>query len=178
MKKRESSPPSGGLLEKSVATFTQMVEYYEGSGCHRGGILQSFGEQVSTYLCQKSCDSCKQPIIVVQHLKDLEGKTYSQKDKFFPILTKSFKLDAKDMSCGRLMRGFIIPNKAAQFLAIRGFAAGGKAKKASKGGDAPKATGLSKEVKSTTVYGANILKEGGAPKFCQTQSIQIGCGIY
>ncbi|XP_042446364.1 uncharacterized protein LOC122031305 [Zingiber officinale] len=62
------------------------------------------------------------------------------------------------MSYGRLMRGFIIPNKAAQFLAIRGFAAG------SKGGDAPKAAGLSKEVKSTTVYGANILKEGGDPK--------------
>ncbi|XP_042446252.1 ATP-dependent DNA helicase Q-like 3 isoform X2 [Zingiber officinale] len=89
MKKRESSLPSGGLPEKSVATFTQMVEYYEGSGCHRGEILPSFGEQVSTSLCQKSCDSCKQPSIVVQHLKDLEGKTYSQKDKFFPILTKS-----------------------------------------------------------------------------------------
>ncbi|KAG6470052.1 hypothetical protein ZIOFF_071070 [Zingiber officinale] len=76
----------------------------------------------------------------------------------------SFKLDTKDMSCRRLMRSFIIPNKATLLVAIRGFAAGGKAKKGSKGGDAPKAAGLSKEVKSTTVYGANILKEGGDPK--------------
>ncbi|KAG6468297.1 hypothetical protein ZIOFF_072923 [Zingiber officinale] len=68
------------------------------------------------------------------------------------------------MSCRRLMRSFIIPNKATLLVAIRGFAAGGKAKKGSKGGDAPKAAGLSKEVKSTTVYGANILKEGGDPK--------------
>lgn len=50
----------------------------------------------------------------------------------------------------------------------RTFAAGGaKAKKGSKGGaagDAPKASLISKEVKSTTVYGANILKDGQDPK--------------
>lgn len=49
----------------------------------------------------------------------------------------------------------------------RSFAAGGKAKKGSKGGgsaDAPKESMLSKEVKSTTVVGANILKEGTDPK--------------
>lgn len=50
----------------------------------------------------------------------------------------------------------------------RTFAAGGaKAKKGSKGGaasDGPKASSLTKEVKSTTVYGANILKEGQDPK--------------
>ncbi|XP_052191416.1 54S ribosomal protein L37, mitochondrial [Diospyros lotus] len=46
-------------------------------------------------------------------------------------------------------------------------AGGGKAKKGSKGGaaaDAPKASTLSKEVKSTTVVGANILKDGVDPK--------------
>ncbi|OMO73604.1 Mitochondrial ribosomal protein [Corchorus capsularis] len=45
-------------------------------------------------------------------------------------------------------------------------AAGGKAKKGSKGAasDAPKASILSKEVKSTTVVGANILKDGADPK--------------
>ncbi|KAG6511851.1 hypothetical protein ZIOFF_029929 [Zingiber officinale] len=94
MKKRESSSPSSGLPEKSLAAFTQMVEYCEGSGCRRGKILQSFGEQVSTSLCQKSCDSCKQPSIVAQHLKDLEGKTYSQKAKIFPILTKRLDFEA------------------------------------------------------------------------------------
>ncbi|KAK7266893.1 hypothetical protein RIF29_19553 [Crotalaria pallida] len=42
----------------------------------------------------------------------------------------------------------------------------GKAKKGSKGGaaDAPKGSSLSKEVKSTTVVGANILKDGTDPK--------------
>ncbi|XVF57860.1 hypothetical protein PTKIN_Ptkin07bG0016400 [Pterospermum kingtungense] len=45
-------------------------------------------------------------------------------------------------------------------------AAAGKGKKGSKGaaGDAPKASTLSKEVKSTTVVGANILKDGADPK--------------
>lgn len=45
--------------------------------------------------------------------------------------------------------------------------AAGKAKKGSKGGgasDAPKVSSLSKEVKATTVVGANILKEGTDPK--------------
>lgn len=49
----------------------------------------------------------------------------------------------------------------------RTFAAGAsKAKKGGKGAasDAPKASILSKEVKSTTVVGANILKEGSDPK--------------
>ncbi|XP_071690809.1 uncharacterized protein [Rutidosis leptorrhynchoides] len=49
---------------------------------------------------------------------------------------------------------------------VRTFAVGGKAKKG-KGGaasDAPKQSTLSKEVKSTTVFGANILKDGTDPK--------------
>ncbi|KAH9622579.1 hypothetical protein KSS87_001766 [Heliosperma pusillum] len=49
----------------------------------------------------------------------------------------------------------------------RAFSAGGKAKKGGKGGaaaDAPKTSTLSKEVKSTTVVGANILKDGSDPK--------------
>ncbi|XP_074263882.1 large ribosomal subunit protein mL54-like isoform X2 [Silene latifolia] len=49
---------------------------------------------------------------------------------------------------------------------VRAFAAGGK-KKGGKGGaaaDAPKTSTLDKEVKLTTVVGANILKEGSDPK--------------
>ncbi|XP_057532263.1 54S ribosomal protein L37, mitochondrial-like [Amaranthus tricolor] len=45
--------------------------------------------------------------------------------------------------------------------------AAGKAKKAAKGGaasDAPKVSSLSKEVKATTVVGANIFKDGTDPK--------------
>ncbi|XP_010435664.1 PREDICTED: 39S ribosomal protein L54, mitochondrial-like [Camelina sativa] len=47
-------------------------------------------------------------------------------------------------------------------------AAASKAKKGGKGGggggDAPKGSSLSKEIKSTTVVGANTLKEGSDPK--------------
>ncbi|KAL6587420.1 hypothetical protein OROMI_000398 [Orobanche minor] len=52
-------------------------------------------------------------------------------------------------------------------VGTRTYAAGGSKKKASKGGasaDGPKASLLSKEVKSTTVFGANILKDGQDPK--------------
>ncbi|GMI93985.1 hypothetical protein like AT5G14290 [Hibiscus trionum] len=61
----------------------------------------------------------------------------------------------------------VIISKEAVALGQRTFAAAvGKAKKGSKGAasDAPKASILSKEVKSTTVVGANILKDGAAPK--------------
>lgn len=61
----------------------------------------------------------------------------------------------------------ILPKEVVGVSGRRSFAAGGKAKKGSKGGgsaDAPKASMLSKEVKSTTVVGANILKEGTDPK--------------
>ncbi|KAG1338427.1 54S ribosomal protein L37, mitochondrial [Cocos nucifera] len=72
------------------------------------------------------------------------------------------------MSCIRLLRRTSITKEAAQVVGIRGFAvAGGKSKKGSKGGgggDAPTASELSKELKSTTVFGANILKDGADPK--------------
>ena len=72
------------------------------------------------------------------------------------------------MSHVRLFGSQIVGNEAVGLVFRRTFAAaGGKAKKGSKGGaaaDAPKASSLSKEVKSTTVVGANILKEGTDPK--------------
>ncbi|KAJ4951274.1 hypothetical protein NE237_028106 [Protea cynaroides] len=62
----------------------------------------------------------------------------------------------------------IISKKVVQLVSCRTFAAGGgKAKKGSKGGATgvgPKASTLSKEVKSTTTVGANILKDGVDPK--------------
>ncbi|CAN0925247.1 hypothetical protein LINGRAHAP2_LOCUS34641 [Linum grandiflorum] len=64
----------------------------------------------------------------------------------------------------RSLRGVAICN---QVVGVRTFAAGAKAKKISKGGaaaDAPKVSSLSKEVKSTTCVGANILKDGTDPK--------------
>ncbi|XP_022989738.1 54S ribosomal protein L37, mitochondrial-like [Cucurbita maxima] len=71
------------------------------------------------------------------------------------------------MSQIRLFRRSLLNTKdLIKLTNVRTFAAGGK-KKGSKGGaatDAPKASILSKEVKSTTVVGANILKEGADPK--------------
>ncbi|CAL5368457.1 unnamed protein product [Camellia sinensis] len=66
------------------------------------------------------------------------------------------------------LRNNIMMNEVIRVEGHRMFSAGaGKAKKGSKGGgaaDGPKASMLSKEVKSTTVVGANILKEGVDPK--------------
>ncbi|GKA86444.1 54S ribosomal protein L37, mitochondrial-like protein [Tanacetum coccineum] len=66
------------------------------------------------------------------------------------------------MNCIKSLRTIPITN---QLGTCRTFAVGGKSKK--KGGgaaDAPKQSILTKEVKSTTVVGANILKEGADPK--------------
>ncbi|KAK8924048.1 hypothetical protein KSP39_PZI019432 [Platanthera zijinensis] len=68
----------------------------------------------------------------------------------------------------RLLRQMSTRKEAAGTLWVRGFSAGGgKAKKGGKGGagaDASKTPTLTKEIKSTSVVGANILKEGSDPK--------------
>jgi len=60
----------------------------------------------------------------------------------------------------------VLSTKDAVSVACQRTFATGKAKKESKGGpsDAPKASSLSKEVKASTVVGANILKDGADPK--------------
>lgn len=66
----------------------------------------------------------------------------------------------------RSLRTFIISKETVKVVSRRTFAAAPK-KKGGKGGAAaggPKASILSKEVKSTTVVGANILKDGADPK--------------
>ncbi|KAF0934800.1 hypothetical protein E2562_028809 [Oryza meyeriana var. granulata] len=70
------------------------------------------------------------------------------------------------MALRRVLKDGVIPRDAAQSFGIRGFAIASKAKKGGKGGaaDAAKTPVLSKELKSTTVFGANILKEGSDPK--------------
>ena len=70
------------------------------------------------------------------------------------------------MKLARHVRHILITKEAVGVACQRTFATG-KAKKGSKGvgaADAPKASILSKEVKSTTVVGANILKDGADPK--------------
>jgi len=69
------------------------------------------------------------------------------------------------MSYARSMRHICTANRVIGVVSSRGFAAGAKSKKGGKGGsaDAPKEV-LTKEMKSTTVYAANILKDGTDPK--------------
>ena len=70
------------------------------------------------------------------------------------------------MNCIKSVRSIIITKEAVRLVGCRTFAVGGK-KKGSKGGgagDAPKGSTLSKELKSTTTVGANILKDGTDPK--------------
>ncbi|XP_006663931.1 54S ribosomal protein L37, mitochondrial [Oryza brachyantha] len=69
------------------------------------------------------------------------------------------------MALRRVLKPGDIPAAASQSFGVRGFAIASKAKKGGKGGaDAAKTPVLSKELKSTTVFGANILKEGSDPK--------------
>ncbi|KAJ6796141.1 putative 54S ribosomal protein L37, mitochondrial [Iris pallida] len=70
------------------------------------------------------------------------------------------------IGCTRLIRHIGFLKEANGVAGRRGFAVGSKSKKGSKGGaaDAPKASALTKEMKSSTVFGANILKDGTDPK--------------
>lgn len=61
-----------GSPKKSVDEFNSMVEYCETSGCRRKKILDSFGEQVSTSMCTKTCDACKDPNLVMKNLEELK----------------------------------------------------------------------------------------------------------
>ncbi|MED6119504.1 hypothetical protein PIB30_012411 [Stylosanthes scabra] len=70
-KKSQSSTSQEESSRKSLADFTQMVEYCEGSGCRRKRILESFGEKVTASLCVKTCDACRHPNLVARNLEDL-----------------------------------------------------------------------------------------------------------
>ncbi|MED6185284.1 hypothetical protein PIB30_055551 [Stylosanthes scabra] len=70
-KKNQSSTSQEESSRKSLADFTQMVEYCEGSGCRRKRILESFGEKVTASVCEKTCDACRHPNLVARNLEDL-----------------------------------------------------------------------------------------------------------
>lgn len=72
-KKSQSSSLQEGFPKKSVADFNLMVEYCETSSCRRKKILDCFGEQVSTSLCKKTCDACKDLNLVVKSLEELKA---------------------------------------------------------------------------------------------------------
>ncbi|KAF6161374.1 hypothetical protein GIB67_009253 [Kingdonia uniflora] len=68
------------------------------------------------------------------------------------------------MSCTRLMRSTIAVKETIGVVGRRTFSAKKKGGKGSAASDAPKASILSNEVKSTTVVCGNILKDGTDPK--------------
>ncbi|KAK4480058.1 hypothetical protein RD792_013115 [Penstemon davidsonii] len=78
-KKSHSSSLEDGSSKKSLADFRQMVEYCEEPGCRRKKILQSFGEEVSSLLCAKSCDACRHPNVVSKYLEELATTTSFRK---------------------------------------------------------------------------------------------------
>lgn len=89
-KKSHSSGSQDALLKKSLMDFNQMIEYCEGSGCRRKKILDSFGEQVHTSLCGKSCDACKHPNQVAKYLEELNRvPSNSRKNGLSPIFISS-----------------------------------------------------------------------------------------
>lgn len=67
------------------------------------------------------------------------------------------------MSWTRGLKHGVVPRHAAQLVESRSLAIASKAKKGGKA-DAGKTPALSQELKSTTVFGANIFKEGSDPK--------------
>ncbi|PPS08151.1 hypothetical protein GOBAR_AA12484 [Gossypium barbadense] len=97
--------------------------------------------------------------------EEVVGFHYSDNVKMsFITPIKGIKIVALNQM--RSLKSVIIAKNAVG-VGQRTLAAGaGKAKKGSKGAaiDAPKGSTLSKEVKSTTVVGANILEDGADPK--------------
>ncbi|KAK9275331.1 hypothetical protein L1049_022595 [Liquidambar formosana] len=89
-KKLQSSSSQDGLSKKSLTDFKKMVEYCEESGCRRKKILESFGEQVPTSLCKKTCDACKHPNLVSKYLGELASTCSVRWSKrFSPIIISS-----------------------------------------------------------------------------------------
>nr|XP_043618637.1 ATP-dependent DNA helicase Q-like 3 [Erigeron canadensis] len=72
-KKLQSTGSQDESSKKSLDDFNLMVEYCETSGCRRKKILDGFGEQVSTSLCKKTCDSCKDSNLVMKYLEELKA---------------------------------------------------------------------------------------------------------
>ncbi|KAL3678762.1 hypothetical protein R1sor_021718 [Riccia sorocarpa] len=58
-------------VKKNVESFNQMVQYCEEARCRRQRVLAHFGENVSTSLCNKTCDSCRFQSRVSACLEDL-----------------------------------------------------------------------------------------------------------
>ncbi|CAN0918951.1 ATP-dependent DNA helicase Q-like 3 [Linum grandiflorum] len=102
-KKGQPSGSQEGSSKKSLADFKLMVEYCEGSGCRRRKILENFGEQVPSSLCQKTCDACKHPYQVSQYLEKLATVSIGRQ-RSGPC--RIFMSSSNDMVTGKQMSEF------------------------------------------------------------------------
>ncbi|XXG40744.1 hypothetical protein AAC387_Pa01g1384 [Persea americana] len=96
-KKSQSVGSEDSLLKKSLADLNQMAEYCEGFDCRRKKLLGSFGEQVSSSFCGKTCDVCKHPNLVAKHLEELAlASSNYRKNGLPPIFINSLpNMDAE-----------------------------------------------------------------------------------
>ncbi|XP_034699826.1 ATP-dependent DNA helicase Q-like 3 isoform X2 [Vitis riparia] len=95
-KKLQSSSSQDGMSKKSLADFSHMVEYCEGSSCRRKKILENFGEQVAASICRKSCDACKHPNLVAKYLEEFASACALRQNNGFSRIFISSSSDLVD----------------------------------------------------------------------------------
>ncbi|XP_010656106.1 ATP-dependent DNA helicase Q-like 3 [Vitis vinifera] len=95
-KKLQSSSSQDGMSKKSLADFSHMVEYCEGSSCRRKKILENFGEQVAASICRKSCDACKHPNLVAKYLEEFASACALRQNNVFSRIFISSSSDLVD----------------------------------------------------------------------------------
>lgn len=95
-KKLQSSSSQDGMSKKSLADFSHMVEYCEGSSCRRKKILENFGEQVAASICRKSCDACKHPNLVAKYLEEFASAYALRQNNGFSRIFISSSSDLVD----------------------------------------------------------------------------------
>ncbi|KAM3244300.1 hypothetical protein ACQJBY_055935 [Aegilops geniculata] len=88
-RKQQPSSSSTELSEKTLADFSQIVDYCESSSCRRKKIIESFGEKVQPTLCQRTCDACKHPNQVSSRLEDLRRVPNCRFNKISPVFQTS-----------------------------------------------------------------------------------------
>ncbi|RVX05340.1 ATP-dependent DNA helicase Q-like 3 [Vitis vinifera] len=87
---------AGWDVKKSLADFSHMVEYCEGSSCRRKKILENFGEQVAASICRKSCDACKHPNLVAKYLEEFASACALRQNNGFSRIFISSSSDLVD----------------------------------------------------------------------------------
>ncbi|AQK75455.1 ATP-dependent DNA helicase Q-like 3 [Zea mays] len=84
--------PSRSVLYYGLDDRRRMIiDYCEISSCRRKKIIESFGEKVQPTLCQRSCDACKHPNLVLSRLEELRRVPNCRFNKISPVFQSSVK---------------------------------------------------------------------------------------